>query len=423
MKSYPLYKKTGLSWIDEVPQEWKKVAIKFLASDKNSIFIDGDWIESKDITDSDDIRYITTGNVGVGRYIEKGNSFISEETFAKLRCKDVEPGDILISRLNLPIGRSCIAPNLGRRVVTSVDNVILRSDDGYDRRFLVYLFSDPDYLNNAENLARGTTMQRISRTQLGNIRVFVPEGLKEQKSIADFLDRRLAPLDKLIFEKQNFINLLKEKRQALISHVVTKGLDPNVEMKDSGVEWIGDIPVHWVCKKLKWEVSAKSGTDEKHEEGVFDLYGANGVIGSTDTVSVLNDSGVVIIGRVGSAGAVTYVQKKSGISDNALIINNYKFDLPRFDYYLFLTTDLDELVSKNAQPLITASNIKDIKICAPDTIEERLKIATFLDHETAKIDNLVKETGQSIQLLKERRTALISAAVTGKIDLRDKEVA
>lgn len=184
------------------------------------------------------------------------------------------------------------------------------------------------------------------------------------------------------------------------------------EYKDSGVEWLGDIPEHWVCKKLKWEVSAKSGTDDKHEEGLFDLYGANGVIGKTNTISILNDSGVVIVGRVGSAGAVTYVQKKSGISDNALIINNYSFDLPRFDYYLFLTVGLDELVSKNAQPLITASNIKDIRVCVPRSFEERLNIANFLDHETAKIDTLIDKQQQLIQLLKEKRQAVISQAVT-----------
>ncbi len=184
------------------------------------------------------------------------------------------------------------------------------------------------------------------------------------------------------------------------------------EYKDSRVGWVGEIPEHWACKKLKWEVSAKSGTDEKHEEGMFDLYGANGVIGSTNTATVLDNSGVVIVGRVGSAGAITYVQKMSGISDNALIINNYKYSLPRFDYYLFLTVGLDELVSKNAQPLITASSIKDIMVCVPISVDERLRITNFLDHETAKIDALIDKQQQLIQLLKEKRQAVISHAVT-----------
>ncbi|MDP4549059.1 restriction endonuclease subunit S [Marinobacter sp. MDS2] len=445
MKSYPLYKNTGLSWIDEVPQEWKKVAIKFLASDKNSIFIDGDWIESNDITDSDSIRYITTGNVGVGRYIEKGNSFISEETFSKLRCKGVESGDILISRLNLPIGRSCIAPNLGQRVVTSVDNVILRSDDAYDRRFLVYLFSNPDYLNNAENLARGTTMQRISRTQLGNIRIFVPESLSEQKSIADFLDRTLAPVDSLIFEKQKFISLLKEKRQALISHVVTKGLDADVVMKDSGVEWIGEIPKHWTTSKLKHVSTCNDEALAESTDGNFEIE-------YVDIGSVKSDKGIVKSETLKFSDAPsrarrivrdqdiiistvrTYLKAIAPIDDpssNLIVSTGFAVIRPKLvdsryaKYFLMSSQFIHEVIVRSTgvgYPAITATNLMNIDLTIPDQ-RVQVEISDFLDQRIHKINSLIDETSKSIELLKEHRTALISAAVTGKIDLRKKEVA
>ncbi len=184
------------------------------------------------------------------------------------------------------------------------------------------------------------------------------------------------------------------------------------EYKDSEDELIGKIPLNWIIKKLKWEILVKSGIDEKVENGKYILYGANGQIGYSNTKSIKNNSGVVLIGRVGSAGSVTYVTESSGVSDNALIVNNNFLDLPKYDYYLLQSLDLNKWVAKNAQPLITATNIKDIKIAISNVKHERVKIANFLDHETAKIDTLIEKQRELIKLLKEKRQAVISHAVT-----------
>ncbi|HFL2859577.1 TPA: restriction endonuclease subunit S, partial [Pseudomonas aeruginosa] len=245
---YPKYRASGVEWLDQVPDHWSSVPIKYMALERNSLFLDGDWIESKDIS-SDGIRYITTGNVGEGAYKEQGAGFISEETFHALRCTEVYEGDVLVSRLNNPIGRACVVPNLGGRVVTSVDNVIFRPDLKFYKKFIVYLFSSEEYFKHTSNLARGATMQRISRGLLGNIRVVTPS-LEEQTQIARFLDHETARIDALIEEQQRLIELLKEKRQAVISHAVTKGLDPTVPMKDSGVEWLGEVPAHWEVRSI-----------------------------------------------------------------------------------------------------------------------------------------------------------------------------
>ncbi|MCE7574154.1 hypothetical protein ACTFQF_07520 [Aliivibrio fischeri] len=108
--AYPEYKDSGVEWLDEIPNHWTTAPIKYLALDNDTLFLDGDWIESKDISDNG-IRYITTGNVGEGVYKEQGSGFITEETFQKLNCTEVFEGDILISRLNNPIGRACLVPN------------------------------------------------------------------------------------------------------------------------------------------------------------------------------------------------------------------------------------------------------------------------------------------------------------------------
>lgn len=213
----------GIDWMDGFPKHWTRMPLKALGHGNNSVFIDGDWIESKDLSDSG-IRYLTTGNVGLGFYKEQGAGFITPETFEKLNCTEVLPGDILISRLNPPIGRACIVPDLGTRIVTSVDNVIVRPDHHFDRGFIVHILSSREHFENTSNIARGTTMQRISRSALGNIRIPVPP-LAEQHEISRQLDRHAQQyhhLAKAIFQS---IDRLKEYRSALITAAVTGQID------------------------------------------------------------------------------------------------------------------------------------------------------------------------------------------------------
>ena len=151
---YERYDASPIEWLDRVPAHWHSIPIKYLALDKESLFLDGDWIESKDLADAG-IRYLTTGNVGEGNYKEQGSGFITEKKFDELNCTEVFAGDMLVSRLNRPIGRSCIVPDLGQRIVTSVDNVIVRADSEYLRQYLVYLFSSKDYFRHTDNLSRG----------------------------------------------------------------------------------------------------------------------------------------------------------------------------------------------------------------------------------------------------------------------------
>jgi type I restriction enzyme S subunit len=216
-------KDSGVDWVGTVPKNWEIKPLKSIAIGPGSLFIDGDWIESKDLSDSG-VRYITTGNVGNGIYKEQGTGYITEDTFKKLRCTEVRPGDILISRLNLPIGRACIVPELGSYIVTSVDNVILRPDLGFTKSYLLFLLSSSAHFFNTANLARGTTMQRISRSSLGNIRFpFPPE--EEQQKIGDYLKKKTSRIESILSATEQSIELLKERRSSLISAAVTGQID------------------------------------------------------------------------------------------------------------------------------------------------------------------------------------------------------
>jgi len=218
-------KESGIEWIDAMPSGWTTLPIKRLARSEPRAFTDGDWIETPFITESG-VRLIQTGNVGQGQYKEQGFRYVSETTFADLRCTEVSPGDVLICRLDGPVGRACLAPALGVKMITSVDNAVLKVSSGHDPRFIVYVLTTPTYLGWVQGLCRvgGGFRFRISRSMLGEFRVPVPP-FRDQQAIADRLDSRTKALAETTARLERQIVLLREYRQALISAAVTGKLD------------------------------------------------------------------------------------------------------------------------------------------------------------------------------------------------------
>ena len=216
-------KDSGVKWLGQIPVHWASSTIKRLARPGYKTFTDGDWIESPFIT-TDGIRLIQTGNIGIGKYREKGFRYISEETFRHFRCTEIEPGDILICRLGEPVARACLAPQLSKRMITSVDVCILKLRAGADAGFLVYSMSSSRYLNWVGSLVRGSTRDRVSRSMLGSfVGPFPPPG--DQRAIAGFLDSETAKIAALIARIREAIHLLNEYRTALISAAVTGQID------------------------------------------------------------------------------------------------------------------------------------------------------------------------------------------------------
>lgn len=440
--AYPEYKDSGVEWLDEIPNHWTTAPIKYLALDKDTLFLDGDWIESKDISDNG-IRYITTGNVGEGVYKEQGSGFITEETFQKLNCTEVFEGDILISRLNNPIGRACLVPNLENQIVTSVDNVIFRPDNIHNKNYLVYLFSSKDYFKHTSNQARGATMQRISRGLLGNIRIILPKPY-EQTLIAAFLDHETAKIDTLIENQQQLIELLKEKRQAVISHAVTKGLTPDALMKDSGVEWLGEVPEHWIQLKLKHVV--KNIIDAEHKTAPYFDNGDYLVCRTTNvrngkllldggkytnkdtfdqwTQRAIPEEGDILFTREAPAGeACVYDASIPLCLGQRMVLFKLNKDkmLPEFVLHSLYSGLADDFIKQLSQGSTVShfnmADIQNIPLFEPP-FKEQLFIIEYLKKIINKYDAMSDKAASAILLMQERRTALISAAVTGKIDVR-----
>ena len=192
-------KDSEVEWLGRIPAHWSTLKIKHIAREECGAFTDGDWIESPFITD-DGIRLIQCGNVGTGRYQEQGFLYISEDTFSALRCSEVIPGDILVCRMRssprIRAGRACIAPALGHRMVTAVDNCIIRPRPVHDPEYLVYQMSMSSYLDFVEEVARGGTGDRISRAMLADFALATPP-FEEQVAIAKHLNRLTDSIDSL----------------------------------------------------------------------------------------------------------------------------------------------------------------------------------------------------------------------------------
>lgn len=446
MKQYEEYKDSGVEWIGRVPSHWESIPLKYSASKEPNSFIDGDWIESKVIT-TDGIRYLTTGNVGPLSYKEQGNGFISEKTFKELNCTEVFPGDLLISRLNEPIGRTCIVPDLGYRIVVAVDNVIYRPCEKLDKKYIMYQMNCAPYTENANLLASGATMQRISRSKLGAIKILLPP-LPEQHAIAEYLDAKCGEIDARVAKEQKRIELLGELKQSIITQAVTHGLNPNAPLKDSGVEWIGQVPEHWevmklknICRKGKYAIkTGPFGTQLKGEElqpeGDVPVYSQRNVIDDDFTnvrffvtkekarqlqgfYTQSNDVLVTSRGTIGKS-ALLPNDVPMGILHPCLIALRIDQKVCSLDWIRSFLADTksfltDITLSSNATTIevIYTETLKNVAIPVPPLSEQRA-IATYLDEKCAKVDASIAEAERKVALLQELKQSIITEVVTGK---------
>ena len=414
-------KDSGIEWIGKIPETWEVKRLKNLCTSNESMIADGDWIESPDISD-EGIRYYTTGNIGDGVFKNQGNGFISESTFNKLNCTAVYPGDLVFSRLNNPIGRACIIPNNYPICIVAVDNVIVRPDSKYDKRFLVYISMCPGYQETNMLIARGTTMQRMSRSQLQNVDMPIPP-LADQQRIADYLDENCGEIDSLIGLQEQMIEKLKAYKQSVITEAVTKGLDPNAKLVPSGIDWIGEIPEHWDIIKvgfifdnldnLREPISAEM---RERNNPQYDYYGASGVIDKIDHYNV--DDKVLLIGEDG-ANLVMRNLPLIYKAEGKFWVNNHAHILkPRKDDYDFMAHALEacnyrDYITGSAQPKLSQENLSRVQLPVPP-LSEQQAIASYHDSKCSDIDRLIALKQQKIETLKDYKKSVIYEAVTGK---------
>jgi len=270
------------------------------------------------------------------------------------------------------------------------------------------------------------TQQNIGMGVIENLSVPYPP-LKEQSAIAVFLDQETAKIEALIVEQQRLIALLTEKRQAVISHAVIKGLNSAVPMKDSGVEWLGEVPKHWDVGAIKRFASfldhrriPLSSEERSYRCGSFPYYGASGIIDSVD--EYIFDEDLVLVSEDG-ANLINRVTPIAFVARERYWVNNHAHILRPADSNLIYWAERIEainlipFITGSAQPKLTIEALANLVIAVPPSERERSDIERFVVQQSVQLADLVDEAQKGITLLQERRSALISAAVTGKINV------
>ena len=287
-------------------------------------------------------------------------------------------------------------------------------------QFLHYLLRSELYISLYGRISKGVRVNQwdLEHAALRAIPVALPD-LPTQKAIADFLDRETARIDQLIEKKQRMVEVLGEKRQAVISRAVTKGLDADVPMKDSGVVWLGDIPVHWDVKQLRRAIMFQRGHDlptDEREEGEVVIVSSSGV-SSMHSRAIAKAPGIVT-GRYGTIGQFHLINQDYWPLNTTLYSINLYGNEPRFLLYMLAHMSPQFLAHavKSAVPGVDRKDVHADHVAVPPISEQRA-IAAFLDRETVRIDTLVTKIRETIDRLREFRSALITAAVTGQIDV------
>ena len=429
MNRYERYKDSGIPWLGEVPEHWKTLSIKRLSQVKrgasprpidNPDYFDDDgeyaWVRIADVTASNMYLLETTQ-----RLSDLGKSF----------SVPLQPNSLFLS----------IAGSVGKPIITKIkacihDGFVYFPEYKHNMKFLYYIFSSGQpYLG----LGKMGTQLNLNTDTVGAIKIALPSP-KEQTAIAHYLDTKLGEIDALIDKQQTLLEKLAEQRTAVITHAVTKGLNPTAPMKNSGVEWLGDVPAHWEVLSIKRLSQVKRGASPRpidnpdyfDDDGEYAWVRIADVTASNmyllETTQRLSDLGKsfsvplqpnsLFLSIAGSVGKPIITKIKACIHDGFVYFPEYKNNI-NFLYYIFCSGQPYLGLGKMGTQLnLNTDTVGAIKIALP-TREEQDNIADYLDKETAKIDDLCDTVNQTIGRLKEYRTALITQAVTGKIKITD----
>ena len=409
-------KDSGVEWLGEIPAHWEIATVRVTCDFRGGV---GFPIEYQGQQEGELPFYkVSDMNLAENKSVmRRANNYINRADLIPLKAKTARKGATIFPKIG-----AAVHTNKKRLLGTEavVDNNVLAiwardgrfCDDGY-----LYRYFQTIHLS---KLTQPGPVPTISSTELNRHAIPLPP-LHEQRAIAAYLDTETARIDALITKTERLTALLREKRTALISQAVTKGLDAAAAMKDSGVEWLGEIPSHWKAVSLRWSLNIHSGesisSDEVEptadNENRVPVIGGNGILGYTDRANTFQPT--IVIGRVGAqCGNVHFILCNSWITDNALRLSIIRGFIPEYLGKLLRAYDLNRLSVSTAQPLLTGGQIKALMVVCPPLHEQRA-IADRLDRETARIDALIVKNNRLIALLREKRSALISAAVTGKL--------
>ena len=420
---YPKYKPSGVEWLGDVPEHWSVKRLKHNA---------------RLLTEKTDRRDHPVGLENIEGW---SGRFIPTETAFEGEGIAFDAGDILFGKLRPYLAKAYLAQSSGEAVG---DFHVMRPAVGIEARFAQYQILNREFIAIVDGSTFGSKMPRASWEFVGGMKVTLPP-LPEQTAIADFLDWETAKIDGLVAEQRRLMELLKEKRQAVISHAVTKGLNPHAPMKPSGIEWIGDVPEGWTVIQIRQAAKLESGHTPSRQhpeywenctvpwftladvwqirdakaEYLFDTKEKVSELGLANSSARLLPKHTVILSRTASVGfSGIMAVDMATTQDFANWICGPRLQ-PEFLLYVLRAMDGEfrRLMMGSTHNTIYMPDIKSLRFALPSR-DQQIAIVKHVRKMTQEFDTLTAEAQRAIDFLQERRTALISAAVTGQIDVR-----
>ncbi|ENL6510652.1 restriction endonuclease subunit S [Campylobacter jejuni] len=422
------FKESGIEWLGEIPEHWEVVKINKIVT-----FVNGYAFENFDFNPIFEIPVIRIGDMQKEKNLY--DNCLKTKEKEKLKQFLISNNDILIALSGATTGKIAFCDTDNKAYINQ-RVAIVRSK----LKLVKYYFLTRGFSLLIELACNGSAQPNISTKEIGEFKIPLPP-LKEQEQIANFLDEKCKKIANFIEKKEKLITLLKEQKQALINETITKGLDKNINFKDSGIEWLGEIPQHWRIVKLKYVAFTNIGLVytpddiiENPDEGYPVLRAnniQNGKIDYQDLIyikskqigkkQIISSGDLLMCVRNGSENLLGKTAKiQDGYFSFGAFTAIIKSQFNDYFYWIFQTNMLRKSIASfsasNGIGQISQDDIKNFIISFPP-LKEQEQIAQFLDSEISKIDKIIEKTKKQIKLIKEYKTTLINQAVCGRIDL------
>lgn len=416
---YEEYKDSGMSWIGEVPTQWKRSRLKFLFSHSNA----GVWGEEEK-GDENDIACFRVADFDY----QKGYLGFDKLTMRNITAKELEgrllsQGSLLIEKSGggdaTPVGR-VVRFNYEDKATCSNFVHFVTVDESHNSDFLYYYFYA--MYANKENLLYFNQTTGIQNLKVGEYlgqSIFIPT-YEEQQAIVSYLDEKCGKINGAIDVQKKKIDLLNELKQTIITNAVTKGLNPDAPMKDSGVEWIGEIPEHWKIKRTRFLCNIQTGdkdTVNREDDGLYPFYVRSPKVERINTYSFDGEAVLMAGDGVGAGKVFHYANGKFDYHQRVYNLHNFKDVSGLFFYYYILNKFryiIEEGAAKNTVDSVRLNMIQDFWMTIPP-VSEQQNIVNYIDGEISKIDAQISKANRRIELLNELKQSIITEAVTGKI--------
>ncbi|RJQ23177.1 MAG: restriction endonuclease subunit S [Nitrospiraceae bacterium] len=430
MKRYAKYRLSGVEWIGEMPVQWEVKRLKFNTYIKARVGWHGLRADEFSLTEG---VYCVTGTDLQNGEVSWENCYrVSEERYEEDPYIQLRENDLLITK-DGTIGKVAIVRNLNERATLNSGVFVVRPErKEYVTPFMYWALQSPVFSEYVNYTSKGSTINHLYQETFFNLPFILPE-IDEQTAIAAYLDEKIVQIDTLTANKQNLIKLLKEERTAIINHAVTKGINPTVKLKPSGIDWLGDIPEHWEVMKLKYLTGILSGFSPEQcqpsESGgtipyikVDNLNVEHSGIDKTKEFTteefIVSFRPSILFPKRGAAIAinkVALVNEPFSMDTNimGLELKSDEIDI-KFIYYFLKSISLISIADTSTIPQINNKHIEPLAIPFLDICEQK-EVVAFIENETQRIDATISKIDKEIELMQEYRTALISEVVTGKI--------